>query len=138
MFYYVTPRFRPAQGNRMNPFFGMQNQAEECDYSFPADIVSTPDAFEIRAMIPGIAVDGLDIQFAHKTVTIKGEYPVHESENMDMLRSELPEGKFSRQFKFGEPIDSEKAEATLKDGILTLRVPKAEEAKPRSIKVKAE
>jgi HSP20 family protein len=135
MVYYFSPRVRPTYRHPFNPFFGIHDRVEDCDFSFPADIVSTPDSFEIRAMIPGIQADGLDIQFTRNTVTIKGEYNENGSEDTDLLRSELPTGKFSREITFAEPINSEKAEAMLKDGILTLKIPKAEEAKPRSIKV---
>jgi HSP20 family protein len=135
MVYYFSPNARPPFRPGMNPFSRMHRRFDDCDYSFPAEIVSTADAFEIRAMIPGIPAEALDIQFTRNTVSIKGEYPVNESDEADILRSELPEGKFSREITFSETIDSEKAEASLKDGILTLRIPKAEEAKPRSIKV---
>jgi len=138
MMYYFSPRARPAFRPRMEAFKTLQDTGEDCRCSFPADIRSTPEGYEIRALIAGIPAEELDIQFTRNTVSIKGEYKPARVEGEDYLRTEMPEGKFNREISFLEPIKAEKAEAILKDGILTLFIPKAEEAKPKSIKVKAQ
>ena len=138
MVYYFSPRVHPNRRSWIAPSPVLRGINGECECSFPADIRSNTDGYEIRALIAGVAAEELDIQFTRDTVTIKGEHKEIEPENANFLRKELPEGKFNREFSFSEPVDAANAIATLKDGILTLRIPKAEEAKPRSIQVKAE
>jgi HSP20 family protein len=138
MMYYFSPSGRQAFRPRMGAFNAMQAAGEDCQCSFPADIRSTAERYEIRALIAGVPAEELDIQFTRNTVSIKGEYKPARAEGDDYLRTEMPEGQFNREISFSEPIKAEKAEATLKDGILTLFIPKAEEAKPRTIKVKAQ
>ncbi len=140
MVYYFSPRVHPGRRPWMVPTAAMRRDFGdcECECSIPADIRNSAEGYEIRALIAGVSADELDIQFTRDTVSIIGEYKIDSSENDDFLRKELPEGKFSREFSFSEPVNAEKATASLKDGILTLFIPKAEEAKPRAIKVKAE
>lgn len=138
MVYYISPRVRSMPRSWMGAFPEFQNRAEDCGSSIPVDIRSTDEGYEIRAVAAGVFADDLEIQFTRDTVTIKGEFKSERTEEDRYLRSELPEGKFSREISFSEPVNADKADASLKDGILTLFIPKAEEAKPRSIKVKAE
>jgi HSP20 family protein len=138
MMYYFSPRINPNRRPWMMPSEAMRRNFEDCECSIPADVRSTDEGYEIRALIAGVSAEDLDIQFTRDTVSIKGEYKVETAENDNFLRKELPEGKFSRDFSFSEPVNAEKSTAALKDGILMLFIPKAEEAKPRSIKVKAE
>jgi HSP20 family protein len=137
MVYYFSPRVHPGRRPWMVPSTAIRQDIGDCECSIPADIRNSAEGYEIRALIAGVSADDLDIQFTRNTVSIKGEYKSELSENEDFLRRELPEGKFSREFSFSEPVNAEKANASLKDGILTLFIPKAEEAKPRAIKVKA-
>jgi HSP20 family protein len=138
MVYYFAPQVHPHRRPWMRPVEAWQRSSGECDCMFPADIRNSAENYEIRALIAGVAAEDLEIQFTRDTVSIKGEYKAETEKNEDFLRKELPEGKFSREFSFSEQIDAGKATAILKDGILTMVIPKAEEAKPRTIKVKAE
>ena len=72
----------------------------------------------------------------NNTVDISGEFEATEDENIVYLRRERPAGSFRRYLKFNTKIDAGKADAKLENGILTLRLPKVEEALPKSIKVK--
>jgi len=74
----------------------------------------------------------LTIQVLDDVLRIEGEFPADESE---YLLQELPNGSFRRELRLPSAIDSEKVEAKIADGILTLRLPKAESARPRKIKI---
>jgi len=106
--------------------------------SFPMDLYGTKEEYVITAMLPGLTAEDVDIQFNSGILTISGEYTDKRVEGDEYFFSELPVGKFSRAIEINEPIKSDKIEAAMKQGLLTIRVPKAEEAKPKTIKIKAE
>ena len=90
------------------------------------------DAFVLTAFVPGLKADDLNIQVLEDVLRIEGEFPVDENE---YLLQELPNGSFRRELRLPSPVESEKVEAKIADGILTLRLPKAESAKPKKIKI---
>lgn len=102
---------------------------------FPVDIKTEEEAFVITALLPGIKAEDLNIQVVNETVSIQGEMEADKSENGNYLMQERPSGKFCRTLTLPEPLDFSKAEAQLTNGVLTLRIPKAEEARPKTIKV---
>ena len=92
--------------------------------------------FYLRAELPGVTSNDLDIQATGKTVSISGERKIHfENENARYHRREREGGKFSRVLAMPSDVDADRIEARLENGILTVIVPKAEAAKPRQIKV---
>ncbi|MBP9040850.1 MAG: Hsp20/alpha crystallin family protein [Anaerolineaceae bacterium] len=103
--------------------------------TFPMEMKSTKDEYTLTGMLPGLSADEINIQFNNGLLTIEGEYQDIHDENSEYLFSELPVGKFSRSIEIEDPIVSDKIEASMKDGVLTIRIPKAEEAKPKSIKI---
>jgi HSP20 family protein len=102
--------------------------------SFPVDLVETDDAYTLRAMLPGLKTEDVNIQLNNGILTIDGEYKAGE-EGGQHLMSEFPGGRFARSFELADAIVGDKIEATMADGVLTLHLPKAEEAKPRTIKI---
>lgn len=104
--------------------------------SFPIEMKSSETEYELRALLPGLTAEQVNIQFNDGTLTIDGEYKAHEEDSSNFI-SEFPAGKFSRSIDIKEPVVIEKIEANMKDGILTIRLPKAEESKPKSIKINA-
>jgi len=108
---------------------------EEPTFSIPMNLSSTQDDYTITALVPGLSSDAVNIQFNNGVLTVDGEYPESQLEGQEVHLSELPVGKFSRSIEFNNPVAAEKIEASLKDGVLTLRIPKAEEAKPKTIKI---
>jgi HSP20 family protein len=90
------------------------------------------EAFVLTALVPGLKADDLNIQVLEDVLRIEGEFPADESE---YLLQELPNGSFRRELRLPSALDSEKVEAKIADGILTLRLPKAESAMPKKIKV---
>lgn len=101
----------------------------------PLDAYSTENEIVILASLPGVRPEDVEITIEGDTLSIKGEIPEPPA-NVDYILRERGFGPFSRTLTFNIPVQSDKAEATFKDGLLTLTVPKAEEIRPRTIKVK--
>ncbi|HCC78606.1 MAG: hypothetical protein A2X25_09830 [Chloroflexi bacterium GWB2_49_20] len=133
MNYYITPNtYNPRMARRM------MAHAANCesghDYALAVNINSTDDEFVLSALVPGLKAEDLNIQILEDVVTIEGEYKQDDSE---YLMRELPHGSFRRSLRLPSPVDAKKVEARIEEGVLTLRLPKAESAKPRIIKVAA-
>ena len=105
--------------------------------TFPVDVLADSDSFTIKALLPGINADDLDIQIVNEIVTISGEIKADREEGGSYLLAELPSGRFHRVITLPTPLNPAKVNANLENGVLTLEIPKAEEAKPRTIKVNA-
>lgn len=106
--------------------------------TFPAlNLYETEDVYVLTAEIPGVAPADLEISLEGSTVTLRGERKVANEDGASVHRSERPSGPFRRAIDLPVPIDGEKVEATHRHGVLTLRLPKAPEHRPRQISVKA-
>ena len=102
------------------------------------DITETTDEFILSVELPGVSKDGISINYENDVLKIDGERKRPEGkEDSKFLREERYYGKFSRVFNINTKIDGEKIEAAFKDGVLTIRLQKAEEVKPKEIKIKA-
>lgn len=132
---YVTPRGMMARRRMMERM--MQDFDEDVEYEvrFPMDVRADEDAYEIKALLPGVKSDDISIQVVNETVTISGEIKNERDEKATYLLAERPGGRFNRVITLPASLDSSKAEASFEDGVLTLRVPKAEEARPKTIKI---
>ena len=109
--------------------------AEAVEVYFPVDVQVENEAYIISALLPGVKADDLKIRVVNTTVSIEGELPSGRDEKATYLLTERPAGKFRRVLTLPEPLNAAKTEASLTDGVLTLRVTKAEEAQPKMIKV---
>jgi HSP20 family protein len=105
--------------------------------SIPMEMKVSLDDYRVSAFLPGMSAEEVSIQFNNGVLTVEGEYGEVQDEQYTCRFSDFPVGKFSRTVEIDEPVLSDKIEASMKDGVLTIRVPKAEEAKPRSIKINA-
>ncbi len=103
--------------------------------SLPLDVYETQDSIVVRASLPGVKSEDVDITMEGNRLTVRGESKA-PTEEVSFLLQERRYGPFARSIELGSAIQPEKAEASFKDGVLTLTIPKAEEAKPRVIKVK--
>lgn len=103
----------------------------------PVNIYDAEDEFLIEAMVPGLSDNDIRITGNRDVLTISGERHVKTPEGYSVHRKERSGLKFSRSFTFPCPIDLERASAAVKDGLLLVRLAKAEEAKPRKVEVKA-
>jgi len=103
--------------------------------SMPVDVYETDDAFVVRAFMPGLTPDDLTISVEQQTVTIHGEPKAEDLQGMRPLLQERRIGAFTRTFTLPVAVDADKVQAELTQGVLSLTLPKAPEAKPRKIKV---
>lgn len=102
----------------------------------PLDVVEEDDAYIVRASIPGTDPNGLDLTFNDNILTIRGESSFENEETQDRyLLRERRSGSFMRSLTFPTTVDPDQIEATCANGELTLRVPKAETARPRRIQI---
>ncbi|MGV7976139.1 MAG: Hsp20/alpha crystallin family protein [Anaerolineaceae bacterium] len=135
MTFYINPyghRLRmQALANAMNEL----DRDFEPQVAFPMDVKATPEGYELKAYLPGVSAEDVDIQIVNEVVTISGEVKLERDQRADYLLAELPTGRFHRVVSLPTPLDSTKVEASLENGILTLNIPKAEEAQPKTIKI---
>lgn len=104
----------------------------------PVDLWETKDAYHLRADVPGVTSDQLEINATSDTISIVGEVKGHADVTNDgWIRQERRVGKFQRAFTLPMAIDPTKVDATFENGVLQLVLPKAENVKPRTIKVNA-
>lgn len=102
------------------------------------DMYETDDAVVVKSAVPGIAAEDLDISVTGDTLTIRGETKADEEiREENYFYRERRYGSFCRALSIPVPIVAGKAEAEFENGVLTLTLPKAEEVKPKAIKVKA-
>ena len=90
------------------------------------------DSYLLSSLVPGLKAEDLNIQVLDDVVRIEGEYQADENE---YLLRELPGGSFTRTLRLPVAIEAESVEAKIADGILTLKLPKAESARPKKIQV---
>jgi HSP20 family protein len=98
---------------------------------------SDEEAFKITATVPGLDVEDLKVEILDDVLTLRGEIPESPNGTGEFLVRERASGKFERKLRLPVSVDAEAAEAKVENGILTIRIPKAEEARPRLIEVKA-
>ena len=106
----------------------------------PLNIYSDAEGYTFVALVPGVKADEVSIEAEGSTVRISGELiapALSADEKVQTLRSEIGFGKFNRAFEMPDEIDADQIDANLDNGVLTVRVPKAEAIKPRTIKVQA-
>jgi HSP20 family protein len=92
------------------------------------------DMFQIEFDLPGVSHESIDLDVENNVVTVKAERGALDGD-VEILAAERPRGVFSRQLVLGENLDTEKIEASYDAGVLTLRVPVAEQAKARKIAI---
>jgi HSP20 family protein len=100
--------------------------------SLGVNVREEEDTYILNALVPGLSADDLNIQVLEDVLHIEGEYKPDDSH---YLMRELPQGKFERTLRMPAAIQADKIEANINDGVLELRLPKAEYAKPKRIQV---
>jgi HSP20 family protein len=102
--------------------------------AMPMDAWREGETFEVEFDLPGVAPDSINLDVERNVVTVRAERPALDGEK-EMLAAERPRGVFSRQLVLGENLDTENIEASYDAGVLSLRIPVAERAKPRKIAI---
>ena len=101
------------------------------------DIVEDKEAFSVRAELPGVSKENITVEVKDNHLVLSGKKDaVERGEEGKYRHHESRQGNFSRTFELPRNVKSDAIEASFKDGVLTLRVPKADEAKPKSIEIR--
>ncbi|KEF05392.1 MULTISPECIES: Hsp20/alpha crystallin family protein [Streptomyces] len=106
--------------------------------ALPMDAYRSGDEFVIHFDLPGVDPESIDLDIERNVLTVRAERASAAPEGAEMIASERTTGKFSRQLFLGETLDSERVDASYESGVLTLRIPVAEQAKPRKIQITGE
>ena len=128
MTFYIQPYPYRRTSRRM----AAMNGGSSREHLLNVNIRDEEDTFVLSALVPGLKADDLNIQVLEDVVRIEGEFQANEE---DYLLRELPNGSFRRALRMPTEIDAENVEAKITDGVLTLRLPKAESARPKKIKI---
>ena len=115
------PQQRDGQGNELR---------------LPIEAYATDHEIVVRAPVPGVKPEDVEVTVEGDTLTIRGEFP-RPPENVNYIFAERPWGRFSRTLQLNVPVEADKAEATFENGLLTLTLPKAEAVRPKVIPIKA-
>jgi HSP20 family protein len=105
--------------------------------AMPMDAYQKDQAFWVHFDLPGVDAESIDLNVERNVLTVKAErrVPVDQDQQAEWLVAERPYGTFSRQLFLGETLDTDKIEASYEAGVLTLRIPVAEQAKARKIEI---
>jgi HSP20 family protein len=104
--------------------------------AMPMDAYRVGDEFVVAFDLPGVEPDAIELDVERSVLTVKAERrPAPTGENVEMQVSERPLGVFSRQLFLGDTLDTDHIKASYDAGVLTLRIPVAEQAKPRKIAI---
>ncbi len=101
----------------------------------PMDAVRRGDQVELRFDLPGVAPDTIDVDVERNVLTVRAERHWAPEDGDHVLARERTQGTFSRQVLLGDALDPERLEAHYDHGVLTVRVPVAEQAKPRKVQI---
>jgi HSP20 family protein len=139
---YVSPyrrvaRMREAMNRLLEENMGEVEQVNEREMLLAVDVQAEDEAYVVRALVPGLEADDINVEIINNTVSIRGEFRNLQEEETQYLTCELPAGRFSRVITLPTSLDPGKAEASLRNGVFTLRIPKAEAHRPKVIKVNA-
>ncbi|OKI46075.1 Hsp20/alpha crystallin family protein [Streptomyces sp. MJM1172] len=105
----------------------------------PMDAYREGDEYVVAFDVPGVTADAIDIDVERNMLTVKAERrPTAKADNVKMELSERPLGVFSRQIMLADTLDTERIQADYDAGVLTLRIPIAERAKPRKVSIGAD
>ena len=120
-----------------NPFLGSDLGVSGRGVFPPINVFSDRDGYVVRLEVPGVAPEKISIEGQGRTLTVVGKRESTPPAGASFHRRERGAGEFSRSIQLPDDLDITRAEAAYKHGILTIRIPKREEAKPRQIAVKA-
>jgi HSP20 family protein len=129
----MAERTVAANPQEKSPASREETRSQEQYITPPVDIYETVDGLVVKADLPGVAKEGLDVRVENDLLTIRGKV-AHIASGEPVYR-EYALVNFFRQFELNDRVDAGKISAELKHGVLTLNLPKAKEAKPRKIEV---
>jgi HSP20 family protein len=102
------------------------------------DVFEDENGVTLKADLPGVSKEDLSIRVDGETLTVEGRVTLGENPQLGDVYAEVPPAQFKRSFVLGRDLDASRIDAAVKGGVLTLTVPKLEQAKPRRIEVRAQ
>jgi HSP20 family protein len=120
----------------INQLFDDRSGGEPPAVGFPVDVYETPEEVVVRADLPGIREEDIQVQHHDGVLYIRAQRAVEAPEGAVWLVHQTPSGGLFRAFSLAVPVDVDSVHATYEDGVLELRLPKAPEARPKSIPVR--
>jgi len=126
---------------RTDPFRDLDRVAQQVlgtaarPAAMPIDAYRAGDEFVVQFDLPGVDAGSIDLTVEKNVLTVHAERRRAGAEGIEMLVGERPQGMFSRQLFLGEALDTERIDASYADGVLTLKLPVAERAKPRRVPI---
>ena len=127
---------------RFDPFRDIDRLAEQLaagtrtgPRSFPMDAYRRGDQFLVHLDLPGVDPSSVELTAERNVLTVTAERRFEPQEEDELLVTERPQGTFTRQLLLGESLDADRIEASYENGVLTLAIPVAEQAKPRRIEI---
>lgn len=102
----------------------------------PVDVYEDTAGITLYADLPGVPKDRLDLQLEADTLTIEGEVALDMPEGMESTHAEVSLPRYRRSFTLSRELDTAKVSAEFNNGVLKLRIPKAEHAQPRKVQIK--
>jgi HSP20 family protein len=129
---------------RTDPFRDLDRLAQQVfgtparPAAMPIDAYRHDDQLVVQFDLPGVDADSIDLTVEKNVLTVHAERRRSAPDNVEMLLGERPQGTFSRQLFLGDTLDTDRIDASYTDGVLTLRLPVAEKAKPRRVPINAQ
>jgi HSP20 family protein len=126
---------------RTDPYRQLDRLAEEVfgtatrPAAMPIDAYRLDDTFTVQFDLPGVVAESIDLTVEKNVLTVRAERARSEPHPTEWLVAERPQGTFSRQLFLGDTLDTERIDASYVDGVLTLKIPVADSAKPRKVAV---
>lgn len=125
--------------NTFDAFLGARKPQADTDYMTEwvpeANVTEDKDGFTLFVALPGVKKEEVETEIKENILVISGKRGSQPGAGEGLVRQEIPVGRFYRAFKIGVQVKSSAVKATLRDGILEVRLPKSEEAKPNKIKI---
>jgi HSP20 family protein len=122
----------------VTPFGAIEGEGSGETLPVPVDVIESKDEIVVKATVPGLKAEDIDISLMGDTLSIKGETKSeNEVKEGNYVYRERRQGAFRRSLTLPTSVMADRARAEFENGILTLTLPKAEEVKPRSIRIKS-
>ncbi len=128
-------RMRSRMDRLLDGFSDRPRRSSHAGVYPPINLTEDKDAYYVRAELPGVKSEDLDIHATGKNLSISGKREISAEEGVKYHRKERDPGRFSRMINLADGLESDKVEAKLTNGILTVTAPKAEALKPRRVSI---
>jgi HSP20 family protein len=126
---------------RTDPFRDLDRLAQQIvgtpsrPAAMPIDAYREGETFVVEFDVPGVTKDSIEVTVEKNVLTVHADRPRATDDSAEMLVAERPRGRFSRQLFLGDTLDTDHIDASCHDGVLSLRIPVAERAKPRRLEI---